>query len=704
MRPWVVCVLVFVAIGLAAAAALTGALWLLVDAAANGAEDLPRQAVISGAGAFALLAAVLAWSWAFFDRRWVRPLRVLNRQIQTVIHAETKRGIELAPGHGLGQLPSTVDALARQLMSSRRQVVKSMATASARVEEQKSRLEAVLMDVVEGVLVCNLEHRILLYNQTVVRIVGASLHVGLGRSIFRLVTREPVIHTLERLEHQLETERSMPFVCATTDSRTMLQGRISPILDPEGSQIGYVLTLVDLGARMLEVTARDRLLRRATQDLRSPVANLLAALETMTCHPRLEQTERAAFERVVASESERLSEHVASLASAVCRLPIASWSAFDVYSTDLLGCVCRHFADRAMEVTMVGMPLWLHGDSHSLMLVLEHLIERVHQRTGALAFDLDPLLGDRNVYLDIAWDGEPIPSRLIDEWLADRLEGEPGGGPVRRVLERHGSEPWSQGHRHGKAVLRLPLPLPARPQFDRPREALPPRPIFYDFELIDRTSPAEVPPNGGKLNLEDQRLDELAYVVFDTETTGLEPSAGDEILSIAGVRIVNRRILPAETFERLVNPKRTIPKTSIRFHGITDEMVAEEPALEVVLPQFRSFVGGAVLVGHNAAFDMKFIRLKEQTCGVRFDNPVLDTLLLSVFLHQDAPDQTLDGIAARLGIELLDRHTAMGDALITAAIFVHLIDLLATHGIETLAQAQEASSTMVEILKQQARF
>ncbi len=696
MRPSAVCLLVFVGIGLAAAAALTGALWLLVGAAARGAEDLPSQAVLFGLGAYALLGAVLAWSWAFLDRLWVRPLTVLNRQISTVMHAKTERGIEIVSGHGLGRLPATIDALARQLISARRQVVKAMATASARVEEQKSRLEAVLMDVEEGVLVCNLEHRILLYNQTAIHIVGAAHHVGLGRSVFRLVTREPVVHTLERLEYQLEPERSKAFVCATADSQTMLQGRISPILDPEGDLIGYVLSLADLGARMLEVTARDRLLRRATEDLRSPVANLLAAAETMSAHPRLAAVERAAFEQVVASESARLSEHVASLARASRRLPIASWSTFDVYSSDLLGCVGRHLAERSLRITIVGMPLWLHGDSHSLMLTLEHLIERLHARAGVTAFDVEPLLGDRHVYIDVVWDGEPIPSRVVDQWLAARLEGEPGGGTVRQILERHGSELWSQRHRHGGAVLRLPLPLPARPQFEKPREPLPPRPIFYDFELIDRRATAG--------DLSDQRLDELAYVVFDTETTGLEPSAGDEILSIAGVRIVNQRILPGETFERLVNPQRPIPKTSIRFHGITEEMVGDQPTLDVVLPELRSFVGRAALVGHNAAFDMKFIRLKEKACGVRFDNPVLDTLLLSVFLHQDAPDQTLDGIAARLGIELLDRHTAMGDALITAAIFVHLIDLLATHGIETLAQAQEASSTMVDILKQQARF
>ena len=704
MRLWVVPALLFAGIGLVAAAVLGGGLWHVVDAAADGGEDLAGRAIAVGVGAFALLAAVLAWSWAYLDRRWVRPLTVLNRQVRTVIHARTQRGIEMTSEHGLGQLPATVGALASQLMDSRREVVKAMATASARVEEQKSRLEAVLMDLDEGVLVCSRDHRILLYNQAAIRIVGAPIELGLGRSVFHLVTREPVVHALERLEHQLaaddtpgEGEQSIPFVCATVDSRKMLQGRISPILDAEGRLAGSVLTLTDIGSRMLAVTARDRLLRRATEDLRSPVANLLAAAETLTSHPELEGDERAAFERVVASESGRLSEHVDSLARAYRELPVAGWSAFDIYSADLLGCVIRHLEERLdLEITMVGIPLWLHGDSHTLMLALEHLVERIHHRTGARALDVEPLLGDRHVYLDVVWSGEPIPSRVVDEWLGDRLDGAPGDSSVRQVLDRHGSELWSQSHRDGQASLRIPLPLPERPQFEKSRQALPPRPVFYDFELMAQTAATGA--------LGDRPLRQLAYVVFDTETTGLQPSSGDEILSIAGVRIVNRRILPVETFERLVNPKRPIPKTSIRFHGITEEMVRDRPPVEVVLPQFKSFVGRAALVGHNAAFDMKFIQLKEKACGVRFENPVLDTLLLSVFLHQDAPDQTLEGIAARLGIETVDRHTALGDALTTAAIFVHLIDLLAAQGIETLAQAQEASSTMVDILRRQAQF
>jgi DNA polymerase-3 subunit epsilon len=181
--------------------------------------------------------------------------------------------------------------------------------------------------------------------------------------------------------------------------------------------------------------------------------------------------------------------------------------------------------------------------------------------------------------------------------------------------------------------------------------------------------------------------------VFDTETTGLNPAQGDEIIQIGAVRIINGRILQDEVIDQLIDPKRSVPEASVAIHGITPDMVDGQPTIEQVLPYFHRFVEGAVLVAHNAAFDMRCLQLKERQTGVRFDNPVLDTLLLSSVIHPHQETHSIDGIAQRLNITVVGRHTALGDALVTAEVLLKLIPLLEVRGILTLEDALHASIT-----------
>ncbi len=216
------------------------------------------------------------------------------------------------------------------------------------------------------------------------------------------------------------------------------------------------------------------------------------------------------------------------------------------------------------------------------------------------------------------------------------------------------------------------------------RRSLPARPEFHGGSGFAQPSHGD--------ELDGRTLAELRYVVFDTETTGLQPSEGDEIISIAAVRCSRGEVDETDAFSRLVDPGRPIPRASIRFHGITDEMISGEPRIGEVLPAFHAYAGDAVLVAHNADFDMTFLRLKKAETGIEFANVVLDTLLISVFLDPVSQNHSLEAIAERLGVEVEGRHTALGDSIVTARVFCKLLPRLEARGIATLGQVLHASA------------
>ncbi len=205
------------------------------------------------------------------------------------------------------------------------------------------------------------------------------------------------------------------------------------------------------------------------------------------------------------------------------------------------------------------------------------------------------------------------------------------------------------------------------------------RPLVFDFDLIDRASVAE---------MRDRPIRDLAYVVFDTETTGLNP-ARDDVVQLGAVRIVNERIVAGEVIDTLVDPGRPIPQSSSRIHGIDDARVQGAPSIDAVCQRFDRFARGAVLVAHNAAFDLAML----QKCGAAtFDHPVLDTVLLSAVLFGNEAEHTLDAIAARLDVEIPEeaRHTALGDAVATAEVLRLMLPMLRARGFTTFGQVVAA--------------
>jgi DNA polymerase III subunit epsilon len=558
-------------------------------------------------------------------------------------------------------------------------------------DTELERLETILRELKEAVVACDQNVRVLLYNSAAKRLFRDYEAMGLGRSLYEVCARAPIEHALRMLKGR-STDRNLfdpaqidaRFVCGTVDGTMLLRCHISQISENHTYGSVFVFTFEDITRQIAEMGGQGHLLEKMIKQLRAPLTNLNTAAENLESYPLMEPEIRREFEEIIFRESAELTHRFESLVQEAGRLTRMQWPLFDVYSADLIGCVARKLKEEdGITVTMTGVPLWLHGDSYSLLLVLERLVRIVRLSRNVTEMDIEALLGDRRVYIDLVWKGEPIPQASVDSMLAVRLPDIAGGMSVADVLERHDSELWSQRHRWpGYAVLRMPVPDSPR-QWEVPARPVPERREFYDFSLAGEMGEAG--------EMAERHLGSLNYVVFDTETTGFMPAEGDEILAIAAVRIVNGRILSGERFERFIKPRRSLPESSLRFLGVTEEIFRDESPAEVILPQFKTFVGDFVLVAHNGTFDMKFFHMMEEKSGVRFINPMLDTLLLSLVVNPERKDFTLENIGRWLGVEVSGGHTTMGDCFVTAQIFLKLLELLEAAGITTLGEVMAAS-------------
>ena len=187
------------------------------------------------------------------------------------------------------------------------------------------------------------------------------------------------------------------------------------------------------------------------------------------------------------------------------------------------------------------------------------------------------------------------------------------------------------------------------------------------------------------------------YVVFDIETTGFS-QLNDRIIEIGAVKVRNQHVV--ERYNAFVDPLRPLPAKIVELTGITDAMVRGKETIDKVLPDFLSFCGDAVLVAHNANFDMGFIRKNARDMNLPFPNEQIDTVTLARHLYPELKRHRLDTIAKHLGIFMGSHHRAVDDAETTANILFRAFEELGKSGISDTAALNEAYLQAVDITKQ----
>ncbi|HEY6898034.1 MAG TPA: exonuclease domain-containing protein [Rhodocyclaceae bacterium] len=638
-------------------------------------------------------------------RQYVRGLRQMAEHLQLMLGAN--RNFRVVP-----EGPPEVVALARaanELAIQRdallEDVEQRITEAKNSVEADRNRLAALMSQLALGVIVCNLDGRILLYNSRA-RLLFTALAkgptamnqgtlIGLGRSIYSILDKAQVAHALESIQSRLDRGASEPMANFVTTSRSgqLLRAQTAPVLSGEEGQppriTGYVLTVEDITRSLEQELARDQVLHTLADGNRGALGNVRAAAETLLAHPDMESEMRGRLLQVVADETGAMSQRLDQTTSEFSDALKTRWPLEDVLGSDVISAARKRIADKlglATSVDGIDDQLWVRADTFSLVQAITSLAGRLqeHHPLHELRFRLSA--DNRLAFVDLAWHGFQVTPEALYNWEMEpmRVASEVLPLSLRDVLERHGGEIWNQRETTTQpALFRLAIPLATPPGAaiggPQPTQS---RPEYYDFDLFSFSDTS--------IDL-DRPLAELAYSVFDTETTGLEPSAGDEIIQIGAVRIVNNRLLRQELFDQLVDPRRSLSPEGIAIHGISEDMLRDQPTIDAVLPAFHEFCAETVLVAHNAAFDMRFLQLKEASTGIAFSQPVLDTLLLSAVVHPGQDSHKLEAIAERLGIAINQRHNALGDALVTAEVFLRLLPLLREAGITTLRQALDAA-------------
>jgi DNA polymerase-3 subunit epsilon len=199
----------------------------------------------------------------------------------------------------------------------------------------------------------------------------------------------------------------------------------------------------------------------------------------------------------------------------------------------------------------------------------------------------------------------------------------------------------------------------------------------------------------------DRKLVEETFCIIDTETTGLEVRSGDKIISFAGVKVKSFKLLDA-IFDQLIDPERDVPLSSSKIHGIYQKDIVGKPKIREIEHDISNFISNCTIVGHNIQFDQDFVEtiIPYSELALKFKlNPILDTFSLAISLFPDLESHELSDLCKTFKIKPEIRHTALGDSIMTANLFVILAREAQERGAKSVYDLIKIMNKSIEISK-----
>jgi len=199
----------------------------------------------------------------------------------------------------------------------------------------------------------------------------------------------------------------------------------------------------------------------------------------------------------------------------------------------------------------------------------------------------------------------------------------------------------------------------------------------------------------------DRKLAQEIFCIIDTETTGLEVRSGDKIISFAGVKVKSFKLLDA-IFDQLIDPERDVPLSSSKIHGIYQKDIVGKPKIREIEHDISNFISNCTIVGHNIQFDQDFVEtiIPYSELALKFKlNPILDTFSLAISLFPDLESHELSDLCKTFKIKPEIRHTALGDSIMTANLFVILAREAQERGAKSVYDLIKIMNKSIEISK-----
>jgi DNA polymerase III subunit epsilon len=519
-RTWLIATAASTLLALAWVAVLGLAVWSNLEPA----ERASVEAVLRPRAAIALLVALLLpVLFALLWRRWIRtyPRAVARLRDEVLIIGNANPGHRVAETGApeMRELGAAINTLADAHQALGRDVDARIGQANARLAQETSRLAALMAELTQGVLVCNREGRILLYNASASLLLAGATSgdtaapVGLNRSIFGILDKGPIVHALQQLSRRSEQRLPHPvarFVTTRRDSARdadaaadgtaplgqLLRAQMVPLretVDGTETLTGFVLLLDDITREVESESRRDSLLRLLTEGSRAPLANLRAAAETLQAHPAMEPALRGRFVAAIHEEAERLSRQLEDALARGDEGRHSPWPREDILAADLVFALQRSFeAGLGLSCRCEGRTpeLWLQLDSHSMVQAVTHLAGALRSALGLREIVLELSQQGRFARLDLRWQGEPLATERLHEWEQQRFSlGDAGrGAMLGEVLMQHGAELWTRPDRD-TGLQRLCLQLPTiRPEPAAAEVAAPGRPVVSVSNTVHDSS------------------------------------------------------------------------------------------------------------------------------------------------------------------------------------------------------------------------